>query len=150
MKQDYVNNNIKFLTIISYSKKSQDRSIYKTNKIKDEFDISTRNKETFYASEEWKLLRSWVFKSYINNCFSCGSNKNLEVDHIRPISKFPHEALKYKNLQILCRQCNALKSNKSSRRFKSSIHKIKPFLIDENIKILGKFNYWHKFFPPRK
>jgi 5-methylcytosine-specific restriction protein A len=148
MNQDYVDNNKKFLTIISYSKKCRNRAAYKTNKIKSKFNISKENKEVFYQSEEWKSLRTWVFQSYNNICFSCGSADNLEVDHIQPISRFPHGALKHKNMQILCRTCNSLKSNKTSRRFKTSIHKKKNFLVPYNITMLGKFNYWYKFFPP--
>ena len=148
MKQDYVDSNKKFLTIISYSNKCRDRASYKTNKIKSKFDISKENKEIFYKSEEWKALRVWVFQNYISICFSCGSAENLEVDHIQPISRFPHQALKYKNMQILCRSCNSLKSNKTSRRFRTSVHKKKEFLVPYSIMMLGKFNYWYKFFPP--
>jgi 5-methylcytosine-specific restriction endonuclease McrA len=147
MKQDYVDNNLKFLTIISYSKKSYERAFYKSNKVKSKFDLSQERKEVFYSSPEWKLVREWVLNSYKNICFSCGSINNLEVDHIQPISRFPHGALKYKNFQILCRSCNSLKSNKTSRRFKTGIHKKKPFIVSEDVKALGKFNYWHKFFP---
>jgi 5-methylcytosine-specific restriction endonuclease McrA len=149
MNQNYVDTNKKFLNIISYSRKCTERAIYKTNKIKAKFNISKENKELFYNSNEWKLLRYWVFDNYNGICFSCGSIDNLEVDHIQPISRFPHGALKYKNMQILCRGCNALKSNRTSRKFKSSIHKKDNFKVPENIKTLGKFNYWHKFFPPK-
>ena len=43
-------------------------------------------------------------------CVICGSQENLEFDHIIPFSK--NGATTYRNMQILCKKCNIQKSNK--------------------------------------
>jgi len=43
-------------------------------------------------------------------CVLCGSQENLEFDHIIPISK--GGATTYRNLQLLCQNCNRSKSDK--------------------------------------
>lgn len=42
-------------------------------------------------------------------CCMCGSKENLEFDHIIPISK--GGATTFRNLQILCKNCNIKKSD---------------------------------------
>ena len=54
-------------------------------------------------------MRFAVFSRDHNRCRRCGSTRNLEVDHIYPISKGGKTEMK--NLQTLCHRCNVRKGN---------------------------------------
>lgn len=72
--------------------------------------------DPFLQSREWLDLRFKVLKKHNGACQLCGARGSatspLQVDHIKPRSKFPHLALTESNLQVLCRDCNVGKSNK--------------------------------------
>ena len=55
-------------------------------------------------------IRSEIWRRDQGRCVSCGSQQNLEFDHIIPVSK--GGATTVRNLQLLCSQCNREKSNK--------------------------------------
>ena len=65
---------------------------------------------------EWIHIRSKILEKY-QECMKCGSKADLQIDHIRPISKFPREGLNYRNLQVLCKTCNQVKSNVDMTRY---------------------------------
>lgn len=48
-----------------------------------------------------------------NKCVSCSSTKNIEFDHIIPVSK--GGSSEFDNIQLLCRSCNRAKRNKLVR-----------------------------------
>ena len=60
--------------------------------------------------KNWYKIRESIFNRDANKCKLCGSEENLEIDHIRPISKGGTNKLS--NLQILCKRCNMAKGNK--------------------------------------
>jgi CxxC-x17-CxxC domain-containing protein len=71
-------------------------------------------REAFYSSPEWKLLRDQVIREEGRTCADCGrrikEDADIAVDHKRPRSKYPELALKRDNLRVLCRRCNSRKA----------------------------------------
>ncbi len=55
-------------------------------------------------------VRDKVWRRDEGKCVECGSNKDLEFDHIIPFSE--GGANTYRNIQLLCEQCNRKKSAK--------------------------------------
>lgn len=90
----------------------------------DEVPWQPKNKKSgdFYRSKEWLSLRFQVLKAHKHICVLCGSTPEtgaiMDVDHIKPRSKYPHLALDINNLQILCRVCNLGKSNNDETDFR--------------------------------
>lgn len=70
---------------------------------------------------KWAELRYAAFKLYGKKCMCCGSIERLEVDHIKPKSKYPELKYEFDNLQILCKICNIGKSNKDETDWRKSI-----------------------------
>ena len=62
------------------------------------------------SSQGWLKLRYRALKTYGAMCQCCGCGASeanpIQVDHIKPRSKFPELALVFSNLQVLCRSCN--------------------------------------------
>jgi len=66
--------------------------------------------EYFTAADE-----AFTFTLFNNKCFNCGKDKDLCVDHVKPLSK--GNALTRKNACILCKSCNSSKSDKNPEDF---------------------------------
>lgn len=75
-----------------------------------------RMEDPFFTSQAWLELRYQVLKASRGCCQICGARGSevnpIQVDHIKPRSKFPELALVSGNLQVACRKCNLGKSNK--------------------------------------
>lgn len=73
------------------------------------------NSEAFLQSYEWRSLRMRVLRDHGARCMCCGATPDdglrMHVDHIKPRRQYPHLALEYKNLQVLCEVCNHGKGN---------------------------------------
>lgn len=76
----------------------------------------------FYKTKKWLSLRYKVIERYGRECMSCGSSENIQVDHIKPRSKYPDLELDFDNMQILCSDCNMGKSNKSEKDWRKDEH----------------------------
>ncbi len=66
-----------------------------------------------------EFLREEIFKKYGEECMNpeCRSTENLQIDHIRPKSKYPEEALNIDNLQVLCKVCHGPKRESDSEEW---------------------------------
>ena len=56
-----------------------------------------------------KIIRDRILKKCNYQCVKCGSKKDLEIDHIIPLSRGGKED--EDNMQILCKKCNREKHN---------------------------------------
>lgn len=78
-------------------------------------------RDQFYASPEWNMLRKQAIKKGGRICAECGrkirKDNDITVDHIRPRSKYPDLALKIENLRVLCRSCNSRKGDREFEEF---------------------------------
>ena len=73
--------------------------------LREEFkDLPQDNRATI--PEE---VRHEVWRRDVGKCTKCGSQENLEFDHIIPVSK--GGANTARNIQLLCERCNREKSN---------------------------------------
>lgn len=88
------------------------------------------NSFKFYRSLEWKSIKRRVFRSYVRRCMKCGCTKSeLHIDHIKPLSKYPKLRLDFNNLQILCKDCNMLKSSIFETDYREEKKPLKPKTI---------------------
>lgn len=70
---------------------------------------------SFYSSTEWRTLRNYYLNSIPGNFYHCTYCKKelkkgeIQIDHIKPRSKFPELRLALSNLTTSCQRCNARK-----------------------------------------
>ena len=62
-------------------------------------------------SADWHIVRSIVMERDRYSCIYCGSDKQLEADHILPLSRGGSNA--FANLATACRPCNLSKGSKT-------------------------------------
>ena len=70
----------------------------------DDKKVTSNEKRSRQISQE---VRDKVWRRDGGKCVECGSNENLEFDHIIPFSK--GGANTYRNIQLLCEPCNRKK-----------------------------------------
>ena len=63
----------------------------------------------------WRRLRAQVLREE-PICYLCGVRPSTVVDHVLPLSRFPHLAHVRSNLHGACRWCNGSKHNRVAPR----------------------------------
>lgn len=77
-------------------------------------------KLSFYYTQDWQVISSFIRSIYPKKCMKCNKkNTEFHVDHIIPRSIKPDLELDFRNLQVLCKDCNLEKSNKESIDYRS-------------------------------
>lgn len=79
-----------------------DTAVLLSETMKSPSDVSSRNIK--------QGVKNLVWNRDGGKCVKCGSNQKLEFDHIIPVSKGGSNT--YRNIQLLCENCNRKKSNK--------------------------------------
>jgi len=100
---------IRRLLLEKERKKQLENEVYKT--LVDEGHIT---RSSFDNDDKREPIPQDIMDKVWNRdggkCVKCGSQENLEFDHIIPHSR--GGATSYRNLQILCKKCNIQKTNK--------------------------------------
>lgn len=86
------------------------------------YDVLRKFRTTLYYRKFGSLTTTTGWR-----CAACSKNlykeRDAEIDHIQPKSKYPELVTSENNLQILCRSCNAHKNAYDGDDWKKTIHK---------------------------
>lgn len=116
--------------------------IYRLNQKKGNYYNDGTIWEAICRVERGKVsnkLRFAIYKRDKHRCKRCGSYKNLEIDHIFPISKGGKSV--YTNLQTLCHNCNVNKSNQLPKD--QETQKICPKCGEKMLLKIGKYGKFY-------
>jgi hypothetical protein len=81
---------------------------------------SVKSVENIYQSTRWADTKKVVYSLYDFKCMKCGAkDKEMHVDHICPVSKYPAMKWSINNLQLLCKGCNMEKSNVNENDYRT-------------------------------
>lgn len=80
-----------------------------------QFDIRSKDERLWSICKKmdkayWYILRKEIFRLQGVHCLKCGSGDKLNIDHIKPKSKYPELEYDLDNLQVLCWKCNMRKA----------------------------------------
>ena len=104
--------NGKLNTYKSIELKEKQQPAKKYTKKKQPSKTSLKAVENIYQSTRWADIKRTVYYLYEFRCMKCGTKeKEMHVDHICPVSKYPAMKWSINNMQLLCRDCNMEKSN---------------------------------------
>ena len=85
----------------------EDKERQKFERLKRKFSLSQEIEETPRREAIPEAVRIAVWRRDERKCAKCGSRKNLEYDHIIPVSKGGGNTVR--NIELLCEECNRKK-----------------------------------------
>jgi hypothetical protein len=94
--------------------------------------ILPRIKQEFFHSQEWLEMKEIIHKRDLYTCQLCGADckydRKPHVDHIEPLTRNWENRLNPENLQVLCDDCNILKTNNDSPYILRLKEQLKPLI----------------------
>lgn len=72
----------------------------------------------------WVEIREVAFDLYGRVCLKCGSTEQVQMDHVKPKSLYPHLKYDIANLQPLCWPCNREKCDKHETDYRIRFRRI--------------------------
>ena len=88
----------------------EDNERRKFERLKRKFELSQQMEKAPKRETIPEEVRVAVWRRDQGKCAKCGSRKNLEYDHIIPISKGGSNTVR--NIELLCEECNRRKKDK--------------------------------------
>ena len=85
----------------------EDKERRKFERLKRKFELSQQMEKTPRRGAIPEEVRIAVWRRDSGKCAKCGSRKNLEYDHIIPVSKGGGNTVR--NIELLCEECNRKK-----------------------------------------
>lgn len=85
----------------------EDNERQKFERLKRKFSLSQKIEKTSKRESIQEAVRIAVWRRDEGKCTKCGSRKNLEYDHIIPVSKGGGNTIR--NIELLCEECNRKK-----------------------------------------
>ena len=106
----------------------QEKNVDKSREISRRWQLENKEKVRHYANLRrsrkvtngiYEITDKEIKKLYQSECFYCGSNERIQLDHVVPISKGGQHSIG--NLVPACQKCNASKHNKFLTEWKASL-----------------------------
>lgn len=80
--------------------------------------IYHHSNKSFYNSDAWKSMRSFIYereRGYCQRCKKFVFGRNAHVHHVIPIKEDDTLKLEPNNLRLLCRDCHMIEENEEKK-----------------------------------